>query len=450
MKRKLIALLILISLLLGGCSLRLSSPDVLIRPPKPYGDNKGLQEALESVIKERYTLEAPLSGDYRSAYILYDFDGDGEEEALAFYQPGSSNRQIKMNILDKEDGKWVSKYDVTGTGVSVDRVSFSHMSNQEVPEILVSWNLFNSKEKKMLTIWQCSYDSNHTLRLSNIKKMEFTSMQVADLDRNGLDELLLLNLDKTSATPSANAQLYRMNAQLQMEKMDETKMDGGITSYESIQVENTPSASGNPRVYIDSLKGEASMVTEVVYWDSNLKKLIAPLYDSQKDTALQISRSNLYTCRDINNDGILEIPLQTYMAGADVMDKEIKDGVNLTQWVRLDEKGELVKVTVGAVNAASFYMFSLPEAWWGDVYIKNNAESRTWTFYEWDPVNQRLGKELLSIATVAQSSWQKKPLEGYTKVKVNQNLVYAAKVARDGNVPVLTFQQIEENLQIFE
>ena len=71
-----------------GCSVfNVFSVDSLIKAPRLTGDNAEIQKAFESAVGSEVSLVRPVAGEYRSAYVLHDYDGDGVNEAIVFYMP---------------------------------------------------------------------------------------------------------------------------------------------------------------------------------------------------------------------------------------------------------------------------------------------------------------------------------------------------------------------------
>ena len=62
----------------SSCSYMSSDVDGMLRPPKPTGELYEIQQALEKNVVGGIQLKYPQTGDYRSAFILHDSDGDGE------------------------------------------------------------------------------------------------------------------------------------------------------------------------------------------------------------------------------------------------------------------------------------------------------------------------------------------------------------------------------------
>ena len=55
----------------------------LMSPPKATGDKADIQRVIEESAGS-YTFKYPQKGDYRSAVIMHDINGDGTDEAVAF------------------------------------------------------------------------------------------------------------------------------------------------------------------------------------------------------------------------------------------------------------------------------------------------------------------------------------------------------------------------------
>ena len=109
MKRFGISAIAVASVMLTGCTLD-GSAENLLSPPVLYEEQEEIYSALKESTGENITLRYPRSGALRSAFIIDDIDGSGEDEAIVFY---SVHEQVRMNILDRDgDGKWQSVCDL--------------------------------------------------------------------------------------------------------------------------------------------------------------------------------------------------------------------------------------------------------------------------------------------------------------------------------------------------
>ncbi|MEE1392672.1 MAG: hypothetical protein U0K65_00750, partial [Negativibacillus sp.] len=125
-----------------GCSRLQTSVEDLMSPPVLTQEQAEIRSALsrvsgDSEIKYKY----PQNGDYRSSFIFYDIDSDQVEEALVFYQSPSKGDSTWINILDRQDGQWVSVCETPApdTTASIDFVSFEQLTDSQTVSLVVGW-----------------------------------------------------------------------------------------------------------------------------------------------------------------------------------------------------------------------------------------------------------------------------------------------------------------------
>ena len=128
MKKKLFAMLLLCLCLcfsFSGCNFTLKAVDKMMHPPALSGENAGIQKAFEKAVNDKnIVMKTPTTGDYRSSFILYDFDGDGEDEAIALYSYSTDETAVYLHFLDCRDGEWLSIADIKGSGSEVYKIDF--------------------------------------------------------------------------------------------------------------------------------------------------------------------------------------------------------------------------------------------------------------------------------------------------------------------------------------
>ena len=102
---------------LCGCTPTLTGVDNLMRPPKLSGENAGIEEAFSRATANRsIKMKTPTTGEYRSAYVLKDIDGDAEEEVITFYCNANDETAVYMHILDRVEERWETVADIKGKG----------------------------------------------------------------------------------------------------------------------------------------------------------------------------------------------------------------------------------------------------------------------------------------------------------------------------------------------
>lgn len=70
----------------------------LMSPPKATGDKADIQRVIEESAGS-YTFKYPQKGDYRSAVIMHDINGDGTDEAVAFYKSNTPDGVSDITVI---------------------------------------------------------------------------------------------------------------------------------------------------------------------------------------------------------------------------------------------------------------------------------------------------------------------------------------------------------------
>ena len=102
-----------ITVALSGCSAVGLDVENKLRPPKGTGEQEAIQQALETYIRKyvdnsgSYLLKYPQSGEHRSAFLVDDFDGDGQRE-LGVIAPFHGDC---VRIYKKQNGRFQKVYE---------------------------------------------------------------------------------------------------------------------------------------------------------------------------------------------------------------------------------------------------------------------------------------------------------------------------------------------------
>ena len=70
-----------------------------MKPPAFAGTDEELLNAFTLAAGESTVYCTPLNGDYKSAVIVEDVDGDRIDEALIFYKLKSGQGTVRLNLL---------------------------------------------------------------------------------------------------------------------------------------------------------------------------------------------------------------------------------------------------------------------------------------------------------------------------------------------------------------
>lgn len=420
-KVKILLLVVIVSLLFSGCSsFRISSIDDLISPVAPSGENADILEAVDAFCKGGYSIKIPSGGDYTTSFISRDLDGDGENEAIAFFEPADSIGTVVMAVIEKtEDGCKVVN-DITGEGADVNAVDFSDVNDDGREEIIVCWSVLSNSTTSNLCVYSIDDSLSLSVVANGITAGDFISVDIND---NGVNELLVFTFGSTTLSPKAELYSFTGNKK---HSLGETKLDSTIISFSNITC--APSDEGMS-VYADAVcSGGDKMITELLYWSNYYDSVISPFYSYSTGRTADTARSNMITCRDIDGDGEVEIPVDKSASG-------IPEQIDAQNWVAY-------KNTVLIHKAYSFacktdgYIIRLNDDDFSKARLSYDADKRELTVSD--------GKaDAFKILTVIKSGYNSEEYSDYTEILSDSGFVYLARIY-DGSQINITVDDLKD------
>ena len=274
MRTKLICALLALCLFCSGCSVMDLDTQNLMSPPKATGDKADIQRVIEESAGS-YTFKYPQKGDYRSAVIMHDINGDGTDEAVAFYKSNTPDgvSDITVIFIDQISGEWQRIAAFQNSAAEVERVCFSDLNGDGWDSVLIGWSNYSSANQATVFRYE-----NGEVKPSDLE-YSYTDLALEDFDRDGTDELFMSSVN--TADKSAAARLLKYSeASDSLVNVSEVEMNQEVTQYASFQAGELE--NGYRGVYIDGVKSGNQMTTELVYWDPEEQKLQAPFYRDRK------------------------------------------------------------------------------------------------------------------------------------------------------------------------
>ncbi len=405
--------------LLSSCSVIESDTEALMSPPRLTEEQSALHDALAEVAGGAYRLVYPKTEDSLSAFIFRDLDGDGAEEAMVFYVAESAENDTRLNILKKTADGWRSAYSVSGANSSVEAVYFANMADEGVT-VMIGWGL--SGGEKDVSLYRFTGD-----RLETLYTGAYSDFGIVDLDGDGFDEVVLFG-GRGAATGSARMIDERGG---KIYESAETEMTAAATSFISVKVGRLTSRV--TALFVDSRISDEGYITEVIWLNGNsLQRLTAPVEEeSEEESGVQVTdpknsvtvneglssppeRMTAVLCRDVDGDGLIEIPVQSELPGKSSSgDSEV---IPLTQYLGWNGEEFTVEWS-GVADVDNGCAFKFPESWLGFVGVERYQVAGEWRFYLHIPdENGALGEdaqELLRIRVTSANDYQDRFEENY-------------------------------------
>ena len=422
--------------MLSGCALFSNNTAELLKPPALAGENSKIANAIAQSAGDDYTLTYPARGQYRSAVVQNDIDGDGIEEALALYAKTEEEEMVMYaDLFFVSEGKWksVAKRGIVAGGV--DRVEFSDLDGDGKKEIIIGWEIYGTSEMQ-LGIY--SFRKNEL-----VERMleQYTSFACCDLNEDKKDDILLVYLNTAEQTNTAF--LYGwdgMEAQAKM--LCSCPLDSSVKTVNEPIVATL--SSGKPAVYLDEIKG-AGAVTEVLL--TRGESLVNPLFNPESGETAATLRSAALNVKDINDDGVVEIPVQRSVPS--VLESETNEKLYLTDWCSFD--GETLTTQMTAMmNMADGYYYVLPEGMTDQIAILKDTEEHIREIYRYRPETGEATELLVSFVAVPTGSdgatYQN---EGYHEILSDRVLKYLCKTG-SAKIDGFSLKEIKASFRIIE
>lgn len=413
-KFKVFIALMCIILLFSGCNnFRIAaSIDDLIAPVSPSGDNAGVQNAVDEYSKGGYSLKIPVSGEYTTSFIFRDLDGDKINEAVAFYEPSSKPGSICLAVIDKTDDKWSVVENIDGVATDVNSVDFCDLNGDGRDEIIVCWSVVSKSIGSTISVFVQDKDNNAGYRLKEISKaVSASNFHCVDMNNDGVNELLTFSNGTFSESPKAELYSYKNEKK---SLLGTTKLDGSITSFESISCAETDDGM---TVFADAIKSDgSSMVTELIYWSTYYNSIVSPFYSYSSGRTKETSRNNLVTCRDIDNDGAFEIP-------TDASFSKLPADISVQNWKEYANTVLLHKCYSISCKRDGIIVV-IPDDIFKKIKVEYNSEER-----KIKVVSKKDNQDIFEIVTLIKSSYDSKDerYAGYTNILSDSGFVYLVK-----------------------
>lgn len=395
--RKILCFLSVFMLLfsLCGCDIFTSEAEELLSPPALTGDMLPISNAIQKNVGADFTLEYPIRGDYRSAIIQHDLNNDGIFEAVAFYRtkrksPDDKHEIEMMNIITiiNRDGEWVSGGTQSLAAGGIDQVDFCDFDNDGIKEIMVGWAIYGTSELQ-LSIYSLG-ENTLTQRMAE----QYTHFVPCDLDANDKYEVLIL---RSSPSEQINtAHLFSLT-QVGVSQISSCKLDGSAKTINKPFVSTL--SSGAPAVYIDEIKGVGA-VTSVLFFEKG--QLVNPLLDKESNKNTKTLREATFESYDINDDGIIEIPIRRDVPT--VTRSAESEKLYLTDWCSFN--GETLTAQITAmVNPQDGYYYCISQNFVEKIAILKDSENSLMELYYYNAKSNATGDRLIHFKAVKKSDW---------------------------------------------
>ena len=359
-----LAAAMLFAVLLCGCAGSGAAVEELLRAPRLTGEYADVKDALDAALGENTQLKYPYSGDFLSPYHSGDWDGDGTADMAVLYQTGQSANVCLAVLQRDEENVWQLCGTVEGLSATVESVSLVQLQGAGTDQLLVGYST-QGQEYLAVYAWQEG-------ELRSILRQTYTQYLIADITGSGTDDLVLL--DRDEAAEKLQIQLLTASdegfAAVQAPALSPEKFTGVAS------ISAGTGADGRTYLVMDGWTGAtgSTLASVMLCYDNETGRLKQASLAGCEDLYTASQRSvGLLTSRDLDGDGVVEIPAQPEGPGQ----------LNLCQTRRMgfvvwyDYTDDAPQKSFGILDEEYGYYLQLPAEWQGNLMLADGEEPGT-------------------------------------------------------------------------
>ena len=354
----------LLCLLLAGCSMPGEPVQVeeLLRAPRLSGDYGDIQTALNDWLGESAQLKYPLQGDLLSPFLLQDLDGDGRQDAAVLYTTAkSSNVCIAILQRDSTDA-WKVRQNVEGLADTVENVRLAQLQPGNAVQLVVGY--MAAQGDHYLAVY--SYTNGE---LATILEQQYEQYLVEDITGGGNQDLILM-----STLEDGGVQIELLTVDKEGSFQQVAVMGLSANRFAGCaSVAAGMGADGKHYLVLDGWTGISgnNLASVLLHFDEDTQQMVP---------ASQISTERLYTAslrnvpglvsRDLDGDGIVEIPTQPEEAGL----LNMSQGRRMDFIVWMDYTSSHPEKSFGLLDEETNCYIELPMEWEGNLKLTDSEQ----------------------------------------------------------------------------
>ena len=409
--------------LLGGCSAPSSAESLFTLPQLPIEYND-LSRQINDLFADGYEYASPTSGRNIQSVQMVDLDGDGDEEAVAFFRRISDEKPLKIFVFSANNETYKLLCSIESSGSAVDSIYYEDLTGDGRRELVVGWRISAdvqtvaayTVEEEPVTLMQSSY-----VRYS-----------IEELDGDGIPSLLLFRLDDEG---NSIAEFYSWRNDV-MAVSYSTNLTGTMAELARGSVVSGRLRGDHAAVFVTGVSDEAMASTDIITYHAGVGLVNLAVDPQTGNSGVNFPYMQLRP-QDIDGDGVIDVP-------SPQMDEKGR-ATGIVEWLTYDGEGRAELVMTTYHNVAGGWYFVLPKEWQGRAAV-SNADSGV---NELQAILSLDGKEVGIIYTLTGENRENRALRGNRQViKRQTGTTYAGEILPLGEKMGLTDELLRQNFRI--
>ncbi len=336
-KKLLICALLCAMLLLSGCMPSLSD-ETLYRLPKLPAEYESLETLIDAQLRNGAEYAAPTSGSNLQSVQMVDLDGDGAEEAIAFFRRANDERPMKIYVFRAAGDSYEQYCVIEGTSNSIYSVNYVDLNGDGRREILAG--IRGNLDVQNLSVWSVGAGEAQQLLITG-----YSRYAACDLDGDGIQELIVLRSDEENF---AVADDYAWDG-TELALRSSLRLSGTVA--ELSRLTGGTLAGGESALFVTAVTQDGAAITDILTASDGVLHNI-------RETGKTFRFLDLYP-GDVNGDGVTEVPEPVPFPQ---LDPESVAYYRIC-WQQYDAEGEATLMRETYQDTQGGWSLILPESW---------------------------------------------------------------------------------------
>ncbi len=347
--RKALAGLICLVVILSSAGCFRITANELYSLPQASKEYLKLQEQINAVLAAGAEYAPPIAGPNRQPVQLRDLDGDGVNEAIAFFR-FTGDKPLRLYIMKQENGEYLPANVINGDGTAIESIRYSDLDGDGVRELIVGWQM--SAALLHMTIYSIKGNRNAPLAGD-----DYNELNITDLNKDGNPDVIALRLQSTELP--AQAAMFSLGPDGQVINHS-ARLSKGLESISHVQ--NGLLSDGTPALFIEGGHSSGSVISDIITFRSGgLCNITASISSGVSEETL---RGYEVYCADVNGDGVMEVPFPRLLKSPSDAKYYVID------WFAYGKYGYRREIFTTYHDFADGWYLILPAAWKKDISVR--------------------------------------------------------------------------------
>lgn len=396
--------------ILSGCSLPqlVFNPEELYMLPELPVKYTELNSQINKILEGGAEYAAPTSGTNIQPVQLVDLNGDGREEAVAFFRKPSDEKPLKIYIFTANENTYQQTELIEGSGTGIGGVIYDDLDGDGVMELVVGWKA--TAELQVLELYKLLPEGAESLLRTN-----YVRYLSADLDQDRKKEVVILRADEEGGS-IADCYSWQPDGTLAGQVPARISVTMAELSQQG-RVSAGVLREGVPAIFVTGVTDVPMAITDILTLRNG--EMTNIVLSEQFGVSGEIAPfCGLYPS-DINGDGLTEVPRPVLM--------EEQNGTGqIVEWYDYGQDGTAAAVLQTCHNTVDGWYFRMPQTWESQVLVNRTTVSgdAVVIFYL-----RETGEPFLRISAYSGSSREIRAVQGNQFLLSRQpDTLYAAEL----------------------